>query len=387
MPKRATGLYKRWSKGRAHYWWEIDKTVNGRRIRVSTGTSDYAEAERRLAYEIDQARKSQIYGIAQKHTFAQAAARYLDENSHKRALNRDITALDMFIPHVGEMPLHQVHQGTLQKAIDKRRQHVSNSTVNRDLSVIRRILALSAQLWRDETGQPWLATVPMIATLPTPKKRRPYPLTWDEQRLLFRELPAYLERMALFAVHTGMRAGEIRQARWSWEATIDGHTVLIIPPEIAKNGHERIVVCNRVAQSVIDGQRGQSGTWVFPSPRTGGPLSQMRNKGWCSARERAASAYPVEIGGKAPWGFAHVRVHDLRHTFGRRLRAADVPEETRKDLIGHRTQSITTEYSAAEIHNLIDAANTVCDGKSRPMLRMVRETGVTHISPARKTAT
>lgn len=178
--------------------------------------------------------------------------------------------------------------------------------------------------------------------------------------------------MSLFAVHTGMRAGEIRQAKWLWAASVDGHSVLIIPADIAKNGHERIAVCNRVAQSVIDRQRGQSDTWVFPSPRTGRPISQMHSKSWRSARKNAADAYPDTIGEAAPWAFANVRVHDLRHTFGRRLRAADVPEEDRKDLLGHRTQSITTEYSAAEIHKLIDAANRVCDGTSRPMLRVAR---------------
>lgn len=371
MPKRATGLVKRWSKDRQSYWWEIDKKIDGQRIRVSTGTSDYAEAERRLAYEIDQVRKRQVYGIATQHTFAQAAARYLDEHNHKRALDRDIVGLDAFMPYIDELPLPQVHQGTLQKAIDARRQRVSNSTVNRDLAVIRRILALSARLWRDENGQPWLSAVPLIAALPTPKKRRPYPLTWDEQRLLFRFLPAKLERMAQFAVHTGMRAGEIRHARWSWCAQIEGHTVLIVPPDIAKNGHERIVVCNRVAQSVIDGQRGMSGTWVFPPPVTGGPVSQMNNNAWRTARKKAADVYPDAIGGTAPWGYRNVRVHDLRHTFGRRLRAADVPEEMRTDLLGHATQSITTHYSSAEIGQLIAAVSKVCDGESRPMLRIV----------------
>jgi integrase len=60
-----------------------------------------------------------------------------------------------------------------------------------------------------------------------------------------------------------------------------------------------------------------------------------------------------------------VRVHDLKHTFGRRLRAAGVSFEDRQDLLGHKSGRITTHYSAAELHNLIDAANTVSDEKSR----------------------
>ncbi len=59
-----------------------------------------------------------------------------------------------------------------------------------------------------------------------------------------------------------------------------------------------------------------------------------------------------------------VRVHDLKHTFGRRLRAAGVPLETRKVLLGHRNGDITTHYSAPELEELLVAANKVCESKS-----------------------
>lgn len=60
-----------------------------------------------------------------------------------------------------------------------------------------------------------------------------------------------------------------------------------------------------------------------------------------------------------------VRVHDLKHTFGRRLRAASVPFEDRQDLLGHRSGRITTHSSQAELANLTEAANRVCEEKSR----------------------
>jgi integrase len=53
-------------------------------------------------------------------------------------------------------------------------------------------------------------------------------------------------------------------------------------------------------------------------------------------------------------------VHDLKHTFGRRLRSAGVSFEDRQDLLEHKSKRITTHYSAAEISNLIAAANKVC---------------------------
>jgi integrase len=63
-------------------------------------------------------------------------------------------------------------------------------------------------------------------------------------------------------------------------------------------------------------------------------------------------------------GLVQVRVHDLKHTFGRRLRAAGVPVETRKVLLGHRNGDITTHYSAPELEERLEAANRVCAEKS-----------------------
>jgi integrase len=59
-------------------------------------------------------------------------------------------------------------------------------------------------------------------------------------------------------------------------------------------------------------------------------------------------------------GLPQVRVHDLKHTFGRRLRAAGVSFEDRQDLLGHKSARITTHYSAPELINLIKAAERVC---------------------------
>ena len=67
----------------------------------------------------------------------------------------------------------------------------------------------------------------------------------------------------------------------------------------------------------------------------GHPIGRMLTSGWIQARRRLA--------------LPQVRVHDLKHTFGRRLRAAGVSFEDRQDLLGHRSGRITTHYSAAEL--------------------------------------
>ena len=42
-----------------------------------------------------------------------------------------------------------------------------------------------------------------------PNKRQTYPLTLDEQRLLFSELDGHMASMALFKVNTGLREPEV----------------------------------------------------------------------------------------------------------------------------------------------------------------------------------
>jgi hypothetical protein len=52
-----------------------------------------------------------------------------------------------------------------------------------------------------------------------------------------------------------------------------------------------------------------------------------------------------------------------------------VSYEDRQDLLGHKSGRITTHYSAAELENLIEAANRVCGESSRksPALVLLKQ--------------
>jgi hypothetical protein len=102
-------------------------------------------------------------------------------------------------------------------------------------------------------------------------------------------------------------------------------------------------------------------------------MHRMNNSAWDSATARAAEKLALEEGKPVNEEFYHFRVHDVKHTFGWRLRAAGVPNETRKVLLGHTNGDITTDYSAGEISELICAAEKVCDsGVSLPTLTLLR---------------
>jgi len=60
--------------------------------------------------------------------------------------------------------------------------------------------------------------------------------------------------MALFAVNTGCRDGEICNLRWNWKIDVPqlNTAVFIIPGEQVKNGDDRLVVLNRIAFNVTN---------------------------------------------------------------------------------------------------------------------------------------
>ena len=340
--------------------WHVDKRICGRRVCQSTGTAELKEAETYLARLMEQTRQAEVYGVRPARTFEQAAAKFVLENQHKRSLITDLVQLKHLLPWIGGITLDRIHIGTLHTWIQTRQSaRMSPGTINHGLKIVRRILNLASSEWFDEHGLTWLHAAPKIKLLPDTGKRQPYPINWAEQARLFTELPGHLEQMALFAVNTGCRDGEISNLRWEWEVDVKqlGTSVFIVPRDRVKNGEERLVVLNRVACSVIDARRGIHPNFVFTYE--GHPINRMLTSGWLRARLKA--------------GLPQVRVHDLKHTFGRRLRAAGVSFEDRQDLLGHRSGRITTHYSAAELSRLIEAANSVCDSTlSQPELLVMR---------------
>lgn len=348
--------------------WHIQKEIAGYGVlRESTRSTSIKDAEQYLNFRLEEIRKQTMFGMRAVRFFAEAAARFVDEDRTKGASD-NAAWLKQAMPFIGELPLSNVHDATLEPFIAWCRAKGDKSkTINNKLGVVRHILNLSARSWRDKvTGQTWLETAPLIKMLDKTDARPPYPISWSEQELLFPLLPDHLHSMALVLVHTGMRDAECCGLRWEWEQE-GGYFVL--PAEMTKGRQERVVVLNGVASSAIEAQRGKSDEWVFPY--RGRPIETVNNTGWQNARKKAAAAYKDWFNKACPDGFRTLHVHDLRHTFGRRLRAAGVSNETRQDLLGHKNGNITSHYSAAELVELVNAVRLIESGSSAPIPRRV----------------
>jgi integrase len=355
--KKTPGLVKR---GQI---WHIDKRIGKKRVQSSTETGCREQAEAILSHVINTHHRAKFFGVRPKRLFREAATKFLTEET-KKSLHNDAQALRILDPFIGDLYLEQVHGGTLEPfVLHMRQKGRSAGTTNRYLAVVRRILNLAARYWRDvETGLSWLESAPLFR-LEKGHKRKPYPISWEEQKLLLSELAPDLVRMALFLINTGVRDQELCSLRWSWQ---QGDDLFELPEQYSKNGLERFVVLNSVAQSVLKKQIGKDQFRVFPRTRVYG-------KGWRNARVRAANRYEAELGMECPWGFRHLRIHDLRHTFGRRVRAAGWSNEDRKDLLGHKNGDITTHYSRVEIDHLREVVESITRKISynSPTLRVV----------------
>jgi integrase len=160
-----------------------------------------------------------------------------------------------------------------------------------------------------------------------------------------------------------MRAGEMFGLKWDHIQPFGDGMVAVVD---GKNGQERAVVCNSLATLAVERQSG--GEYVFPSQsgrNRGGRITSW-NKVFGNAWEAA----------RLPCGPLDKRgIHNLRHTFGYRLRRAGVPEEDRRKLLGHENANLMDHYAEPDLERLLAHAEKVTerpkDGKEF-MLRSLR---------------
>lgn len=360
--------------------WEVDKEAWGTRIRRSFGA--WQEANEYLTHRLEQLRQQHLFGRRPTVLFGEAVKRFVSDSVGRSGLETDLYALQVLEPYLADVPLDRINDEVLKRFIEDRRtgrirtrskrepRKAKNSTVNASLELVRRICNLAATKWRhEESGMTWLERAPVIVLLPKDDARPPRPITWAEQTNLLGELPAHLRRMALFALNTGVRDEVVCELRWDWELWIPelGFSVFVVPPQHVKGGlrkgekpREGLVVCNSAVMSLLEEVRGMHDEFVFVwrrervkhldqepvmryQPVTGG----MLNTAWLGACRRA--------------GLAGLRVHDLRHTVGLRLREAGVPENTVADILWHQRagSTMTSHYSQAQVMELRNALELI----------------------------
>ncbi len=355
----------------------IDKHYQGTRIRERLGKVSQDEAEAWLRNRQADIDAGQIVELrpGNEQLFAAAAQKYLIECHQRKVRSLETIShhVALLLPYIGTLPLMDVCNEAMEAfRVDRLEDGCKPSTVNRSLEVVRTVTNRAARVWRTN-GKPWLSTSPLIEMLDEKEARRqPYPITWQQQRALMLMLPRHLQEMVLFATSTGARDDNVCRLRWDWERPVAElkRSVFVIPASEFKGKRPHVLVLNDVAWRVVEACRGRHPEYVFVWRRERvknfdaapamdyRPVATMNNTAFQAARKAV--------------GLERMRVHDLRHTFGQRLRDAGVAEEDRALLLGHAIAGMPQHYATATIERLVDAANSATGTLDRTtVLRVV----------------
>lgn len=319
----------------------VDFTVEGERIKRSSGTTERAAAEEWAASLAGDLWRTKRLGETPTVTWDTAVLEWLNEHDHLRSIEDVKYRLAWFTPHLQGKPLAKIDADLIRDLAKKRKAEVikgdqvtSNATVNRHLAEVSKILHYAHR-------RGWLAGVPPIAKMHEAAKRVTW-ITTDQARTLLAELPPHLRVMAAFSLATGLRETNVRLL--CWQQVDLQRRVAWIYADQAKAGKDLSVPLNEHALQVLRSQQGAHTRWVFPVPRwetldgqaeaelvADSPTGKISNHAWRKACIRA--------------GLPTLRFHDLRHTWASWHVQAGTPLPVLQELGGWASLAMVQRYA------------------------------------------
>ena len=359
--------------------WFLDKQINGKRFKKSSRlyrrdflnkSSWWKANEEWYAHTLEAIRRIEVYGERPEWTFLQASELYLQDNKGRlRNVTYFVSDLSFVNEYCGGVPLKELsrdHSSVRSLVTALRGRGAKNKTINNYLEVLRRILNYSATR-KDDNGMTLLGSAPKIPMLTLEDQRRPRVLKWSEQELLIERLnPAYRE-MCTFMLNTGLRQAELTGATLGDLREFQGMHLLLIHRKKHKVGAPKFpVMLNEVAltslgrsiaSTRLSGRQLEATTPLF-THNGEAYKGKLTNYSW--------KRYVQGKIGNDGLGW-DLRIHDLRHTFGHRLKEVGCPLETRKVMLGHMSGDITEHYSQESLQGLHQWASLVAQPRDDVM--------------------
>ena len=312
-------LYKR-----GEVWWNYFY-VDGKRMQLSTNTSNRRQAETIAKKQVDEsnARRHQLVEFNPDLTFGELAARYI---AAKLATAYHLGRLEQILPYFADLAVVRLNKGHATDFRAKRHEQkaISEATINRDLSVVRHILywAVDEQLVLNNP----LARMKMARER---RVKKPV-LSVEEEGKLLAPAPEHLRNIIIAALDTGMRRGEITGQLW--EHVDFPRRLLFVTRSKTPEGESREIPLTGRLHDLLLSMKQDSGV-IF---RYKDEPVVILKRSWHTAIRNA--------------GIRYVRFHDLRHTFNTRLMEAGVMQDIRMTLMGHSSgNSVHQTYTHVEL--------------------------------------
>lgn len=257
-------------------------------------------------------------------TFKEAAERWQEETQHKRTAHEDTRKLLWIGRHLNHRRLREIDSDTLRDLARARRAEGSGpSTVNRYMALTRAILRRAAFDWD------WIEKPPPVRLRPEPRGRTTW-LKQEQAKALFVELPEHLKAPFVFSLATGLRMSNV--IRLTWDQVHFARGILLFDGDDMKSGDPFAPALNDSALEVLHHQVGKHPHYVFTYK--GRAMARASNSAWYKAKRRA--------------GLAHLRWHDLRHTWATWHVLAGTSLDVVQDLGGWKTRIMVRRYAHLE---------------------------------------
>ena len=317
--RRPKGAYKR-----GNVWWVAYTLPDGRTVRESAKTSNLKEAEYLLLK-----RKGEVLEgryptrPTRNYTFQELAIEYLEWAKRQKTYKDKVYHVRHFLERFGNLPLRAFTTMLLETWQSEMLQKVSPARTNRLQSTLKHAFTKAVE-W-EMTGEETLKAVRRAKLLPINNRRLRY-LPSEECQALINACASHLRPIIITALNTGMRKGEILGLKWNQVDLKHGFILL----DKTKNGERRELPINATLKAVFESiPHGPESEYVFTN-RNGNPYRLVRDS-FEMACKRA--------------GIHDFHFHDLRHCFASHLVMGGVDITTVKELLGHKTLTMTLRYA------------------------------------------
>ena len=356
-------LYKR---ADSPHWW-VRFQVNGREVRLTTGTED-----RKKASDFESAARGAAWqqaklGERPPYPWSEARRRWLSE-TQKRSKSKDELILTWFDEHLAGVSVQEITRDVVEelralkvKELSVRKEgrvralaakeeraltaeemctleatSPAKATADRYMALLRAILRKCVNDWQVLTSVP---KVPMYR----PKVKEPRFLTQAEFARLRVELPPHLSLAAQFAVLTGLRMRSMLALTWD-RIDMEAATAWI-PGEQMKAGRAHGLPLSPDAVQVLKDLRELSPEGGAVFQYEGVQLADANSAAFKKAVKRA------KIG--------ILRWHDLRHTWASWAVQSGASLQQVMQLGGWASYSMVLRYAHLGPEHLADAAALV----------------------------
>lgn len=277
------------------------------------------------------------YDITQKKDY------YLDEliadykeyrKAHYTRPNEFDYVIDKFYKLIGNKNVEQIIASDIERYITLRLNKVKNSSINRELDIIRRIFSLGIEN-KKLSVNPCLSIKDL--RIENPPERY---LTKEEEKALLAVCNPIMQAIIITALHTGGRENEILSLKWEDIFFKEGYLIL----RNTKNNRPRKLKMTPTLKNVL-ALLPRLSEYVFTSPETG-----TRYKDIHSTFDRAVKRSKIP----------HITFHKLRHTTASRLNEMGIDIVTIQKILDHSDIKTTIRYThnaKSSIDNAIMALN------------------------------